>query len=292
MKRIIWSLLLIVSILHAFPLYAETTTVEVIPLKHRTVDQVMPVIQPFVDRQGAINGMNNQLIIRTTPANLRQIKQILQQIDIAPRRLLITVKQNAVRDADGSEAELSGSANLGDSARITVPGSRKDRGGTVELHQGENVARARVFGTRTMENAADTQQLQVLEGNQAFIRMGKSVPIPERTIVRNGQTVTVIEGSTYRDATTGFYVRPRISGDHVTLEVVPQRNTVDAQGRINIQEANTTVSGSLGEWIEVGGVGRSQSQESSGTVYSSSGSESDQRRVLIKVEEINATSGQ
>jgi len=259
---------------------------EIIPLKHRTVEQVLPIIQPFVEKQGAINGMNNQLIIRATPANLSQIKEILNQIDTVQRKLLITVRQSAQRDMEGHEGGISGRFGIGNNARVIVGSTESRNGGSVEVGRGGDVARARLNSTERRDDSANTQQLQVLEGGQAFIRMGTSVPVPERTVVRNGQRVTVIEGTTYRDVTSGFYVRPRIQGNRVTLEISPQHNTVDAQGHINIQQAQTEVSGRLGEWMEVGGINQERSSSESGIAYSTNETGQDQRRILLKVEEL------
>jgi len=279
-------LLLTGMLLTSFTVRAESTVLEVIPLKHRTVEQVLPAIQPFLDRQGAINGVNNQLIIRTTPSNLSQIKEILRQIDTAPRRLMITVKQNAQRETEGAESELSGSMGIGSNARVVVPGSGRERGGVAEIGRGNDTLRGRVFSSKSVGTDSGTQQLQVIEGGQAFISIGKSVPVQERTIVRNGQMVTVIDGTSYRDVTSGFYVRPRLSGDRVTLEIVPQNDTVDAQGRINIQQVNTEVSGRLGEWMELGGIAQSRSGNQSGVVYSTRELGTDQRQIMLKVDEI------
>lgn len=277
---------LIGLLLAPFTVRADSTVLEVIPLKHRTVEQVLPTIQPFLDRQGAINGMNNQLIIRTTPSNLRQIKEILRQIDTSPRRLLITVKQNAQRETESDESEISGSVGMSDNARIIVPGSGRVSGGVAEIGRGNDTLRGRVLRSKSAGSDSGTQQLQVIEGGQAFISVGKSVPVPARTIVRNGQVVTVIDGTSYRDVTSGFYVRPSISGDRVTLDIMPQNNSVDAQGRINIQQVNTVVSGRLGEWIELGGIALSRSGNESGVAYSTHDLGSDQRQILLKVDEI------
>lgn len=285
--RIFFLPVLLISLLLAhFSVRAEPTVLEVIPLKHRTVEQVLPTIQPFLDRQGAINGMNNQLIIRTTPSNLSQIKEILRQIDTSPRQLMITVKQSAQRETDADETELSGSVGLGDNARVIVPGSGRVSGGVAEIGRGNDELRGRVFSRKSVGSDSGTQQLRVIEGGQAFISVGKSVPVQERTIVRNGQVVTVVDGTSYRDVTSGFYVRPRISGDRVTLEIVPQNNTVDEHGRINVQQVNTVVSGRLGEWMELGGINQSRSGSQSGTVYSSQEQGSDQRQIMLKVDEI------
>jgi len=89
----------------------DQTILEVIPLKHRTTDEIIPLIHPFLDRQGALSGMRSQLIIRTTPDNLQEIKQLLNEIDTAPRRLIITVKQEVGRAAARHLLSLSGNVS-------------------------------------------------------------------------------------------------------------------------------------------------------------------------------------
>jgi hypothetical protein len=53
-----------------------------------------------------------------------------------------------------------------------------------------------------------------------------------------------------------------------------------------VQGVVTTVSGRLGEWIEIGGIGREASAEQSALLGRSSTAARDSRRVLIKVEEV------
>lgn len=277
-------LIVFIGAMFASAVHAQTVP-EAIPLKYRSADQVIPLVRPFLDKEGAISGLNNQLIIRTSPANLQQIKDILRKIDTLPRKLMITVRQAGQREAEEKGAEASGSAGAG-GARATVEPKGEQAGGSVEYRRGEDAARARVYGTRAIEKAEDIQRVQVLEGNPAFIRIGTAVPVPERTVVQGGRTVTVIEGTSYKDVTAGFYVLPRVSGDTVTLEISPQRNTVGEAGRINLQQAQITVSGRLGEWLEIGGSGRDGSSEGSGVVYSTAGMGAERRTILLRVEEV------
>lgn len=69
---------------------------------------------------------------------------------------------------------------------------------------------------------------------QLIVRVGQSVPVHERQVRRvviNGQVVEqVVDATQYRDVTTGFYVLPRLSGDRVTLDVSPQRETLSEAG--------------------------------------------------------------
>lgn len=49
---------------------AAQMVLEVIPLRHRTVEEVIPVLQPMMVRDSSLSGTRGQLIVRTTPANL------------------------------------------------------------------------------------------------------------------------------------------------------------------------------------------------------------------------------
>lgn len=284
-------LLLALSGFALAPAADAQTTVEVLPLKYRKSEQVIPVLQPLLGRDSSISGFQNQLVIRATPAELAQLKRVLADIDTAPKRLLITVRQDADMDRDRREAELSGS--IGNSnARIIVPGSGSQGGGNVVLRDGDDRLRGRVVDSQRSSSSSTQQSIQVLEGYSAFIRVGESRPLRSRQVVRtvvNGQIVDrVVEGTDYRDATTGFSVVPRIQGNIVTLDIDPQRETFDEsrRGAVNVQRVVTTVSGRLGEWMDLGGITESRSDAQSTLLGRSSTGSSERRGVQVKVEEL------
>jgi hypothetical protein len=274
--------------------FAQSTALEIITLKNRTAEQLIPVLKPLLDKSGTLSGMQNQLIVRTTAANLADIKRVLETLDAAPRRLIITVRQDATVDRDRTQADVSGRLSTG-GASVSVPGSGV-RGGTVEVQRGDDMLRGRIDSTRSLDADRNTQSLQVLEGSSAFIRAGQSVPVQQPQVVRtivNGRVVDRVNNAVeYRDITSGFYVLPRLAGDRVTLEINPQRDTPARPeqnlppGSVNVQQASTTVSGRLGEWIEVGGVVQGVSNQQTTILGSTRELSSDNRRILLKVEEI------
>ncbi len=280
--------LLLTGALVATAVVAQTT-VEIIPLNYRSSEQVIPVIQPLLGRDSSVSGFQNQLVIRATLTELAEIRRVLASIDKAPRRLLITVRQDADLERDRREAELSGSIG-NDNARVTIPGSGSRSGGNVVLREGDNRLRARIIDSRQVSSDSSTQTLQVLEGASAFIRVGESRPVPTRQVVRtviNGQIVDrVVEGTQYRDAATGFSVRPRLQGEIVTLDINPQRDSFDDRhrGTVNVQQVTTTVSGRIGEWIDLGGIGDARSDERTALLGRSSGRIEDRRSVQVRVE--------
>jgi Bacterial type II and III secretion system protein len=274
------------------PGYPQSGALEIITLRYRTADQVIPVLKPMLDKSGTMSGMQNQLIIRTTASNLAELKKILASIDAMPRRLMITVRQDADLDRERSVAQISGRISSGNTT-LVVPGGA---GGGIEARRGDDVIRGRIDNTRSLESDGNTQTLQVLEGNSAYIRMGQSVAVPQRQVTRaivNGRVVDQVgTGVEYRDVMTGFYVLPRLSGDVVTVEISPQRDTLARpeqnlpRGSVNVQSAATTVSGALGQWLEVGGIVQGASNDQSVLLGSTRTTSSDNRRILIRVDEI------
>lgn len=267
------------------------TVVEVISLQYRSGEQVIPVIRPLLGPDSSVSGFQNQLVIRATPAELAQVRRMLAGIDTAPRRLLITVRQDAAIERDRREAEISGSLG-NDNARIAIPGSGSRSGGNIVLREGGDRLRARVVDTQRSGSSGSTQSIQVLEGRSAFVRIGESRPVRSRQVVRtivNGQVVDrVVEGTEYRDADTGFSVLPRLQGDIVTLDIDPRNDSFDdaRRGTVNVQRLTTTVSGRLGEWIDLGGITDSRNDERAVLLGRSSTRTDARRGVQVKVEEL------
>ena len=255
---------------------------EVIPLRHRTAEELIPIIQPMLPRDASVSGMSGQLVVRTTPANLNEVRRVLASIDVAARRLQITVAQDVASDGSRRGAEISGSVRQGD-ARLIVPGAGPTPRDGVQ---------ARVYDSRSTENVRVLQTVQVLEGRSAHVQTGQSVPLPERRIARSvvgGRVVEqVVEGTEYRNVDTGFYVTPRVSGDRVTLDISSQREAL-ARGRsgtVDVQRATTTISGRLGEWMEVAGSSEERSTERDVLLGRAGGTRAESRSVLLKVDEI------
>lgn len=270
---------------------AQQTVLEVIPLRYRTAPEVIPIIQPLLPAGGSVSGLQGQLVIRTTPSNLEEIKRILERLDTAPRQLLITVRQDGETVRSRSEAEITGSVG-GDHARATIPGSRDTRGGNVVLREGDDHVRLNVQEGSGTQSDRGTQSVRVLEGREAYLNIGQAAPVRERQVQRSvvgGRVVEqVVETTNYRDATSGVYVRPRVTGDRVTVDISAQRESLSAQPHrgVNVQGIVTTVSGRLGEWIEIGGVDSETSARQSALLGRSATASQGSRRVRIKVEEI------
>ena len=215
---------------------------EILPLRHRTVDQVLPALRPLVEPGGTLSGQSGQLFVRASPANLAEIRQALAAIDRPLRRLQISVRFG--------DAGRAASQDLGASGRISNRGTR------VEVHARDD---------RASFNERLDQTIQVLEGGRALILAGNATPLP---------------GGVW-ETNTGFEAVPRIAGERVILDIMPQRESLDRQQRIA-----TTLSARLGEWFEVGGAVSSAARDDRGVVSGRSAGSYEARRVWLKVEEL------
>jgi type II secretory pathway component GspD/PulD (secretin) len=275
----IFKTLLIATIFLA-PMAAQAE-LEIIPLRHRTVDQVLPVLQPLVEPGGVLTGQNNQLIVRTSARNLEEIRRVLASLDTPQRRLMISVRFAANASARDQAIDVRGTVRSGDVTISNRP---------VPSSQTSVTIGARSDAALSSEQV--DQRIQVLEGGRAFIATGESRPIRQGivTVTPSGRTVT--QSTDFQDATTGFEVVPQVSGERVTLEIAPQRETFSGPaGRrgastVQSQRAATTVTARLGEWFEIGGAGESSETTSAGIGSSRAGSTTSARRIWVRVDEV------
>jgi type II secretory pathway component GspD/PulD (secretin) len=254
---------------------------EIIPLRHRTVDQVLPVLRPLLEPGGVLSGQNNQLIVRTSPRNLEEIRRVLASIDSPQRRLMISVRFDANAQARDRSIDARGTVRSGNVTITNQPLPTAQSSVSISARANQSTASERV-----------DQRIQVLDGGHAFISTGESRPIRQGivTVTPSGRTIT--QGTEIQSAQTGFDVVPRVSGTQVFLDIAPQRETFGdsgARGRastVHSQRAATTVSARLGAWFEIGGVAQTASGSTGGIGSSRETSASSGRRIWVRVDEV------
>jgi hypothetical protein len=107
-----------------------------------------------------------------------------------------------------------------------------------------------------------------------------------RQVVVGPGGAVVNETYVYQDVGRGFYAVPRVNGQRVTLDISQQSASQGGYGSINQQRLSTTVSGRLGEWIELGGSGRQASGNQGGALNLSTSEARDSRSIWLMVEEV------
>jgi hypothetical protein len=172
---------------------AAQHALEIIPLRHRTVEQVLPVLRPLLEPGATLTGQRGQLIVRASPDNRAEIRQALAAIDRPQRRLQISVRFD--------DASQHSSQRIDAGARASNRGARLD---------------IRAQDSRGSESERVDQRIQVLEGARARILTGQSTPLP---------------GAVWETG-SGFEAVPRLSGDTVLVDIAPQKESLERQQRM------------------------------------------------------------
>jgi hypothetical protein len=173
---------------------AAQNSLEIIGLRHRTAEQVIPVLKPLVEPGGTLSGQGTQLFVRTSPANLSELRRALESIDRPAKRLQVSV-------------------------RFDDASSRSRRG--IGVREGIQDS------SRSREERVD-QRIQVLDGGRAMIFTGPQKTVTQRQMIQTpagvvSQPVTVVQ-----DMTSGFEVVPRVAGRDVQVEILQRSNTQQA----------------------------------------------------------------
>lgn len=235
--------------------------IELIPLQSQLPQNIIPVIRPLLGADDAINSMNNQLILKVEESQLQEIKKLIRQLDRPAARLLIEVSLEG-----GGQGLQSGYDVKG---RIST--------------QGKSRADVRVKEYRTRNQYDSNQMIHATEGHPALIRYGHIIPYQEYDIEVRGNRLSQRQYTSFRDATSGFYVIPRLNGNRVSLEIQQQRKRYQSDGNMAVQGASTFVSGQLGEWIRLGGVGQSSNRQREGLISRNTRSINEDQQIFVRV---------
>lgn len=175
---------------------------EVIPLKHRRAEQLLPQLILFVESGGEIAGTGNTLFLRASPKNRAEIHALVDTLDTPPRRLMISVRQEGDDSGEAGGADVSGRVILGGGA----PAVRGD---------------ARIYQRERQSRRTVSQQVQTLEGARAAIVSGQSLVLPMRQLTVTPTGVVIAQTIVQQELGTGFSAVPYLNGDRVTLEISP-----------------------------------------------------------------------
>jgi type II secretory pathway component GspD/PulD (secretin) len=250
---------------------------QVIELRYRLADEVIPTLQPLLEPGGVITGMDGMLFVRASAANVEQVRQAVALLDRRPRQLLISVGQGTV--ANVQDADVRGAATIG-SGGVQVGVNRPP--------VGESGVAVRATQTTQRANLHNVSSVRALEGTETYIAIGQSAPVTTTQVAPGWGRPNVVQTTEFRSASTGFYATARLSGDRVTLELAPQQQRFSGlEERRTVETAGLTtrVSGQLGEWIGVGGASESGSSTTSGLLVWGRRSSDSQYTVWVKVEE-------
>ena len=230
-------------------------SITTIQLQNRPAEEIIPIVEPMLGPDDAISGQGFVIVLRSSPATLAQVRNIIETFDIPARILQVSVFQGSGREL--GRLGISGNVQIerGD-ASIDVGDANAgddDTGGSITYSS--DSSSVTVDGISTQKRLRDNpvHQVRVAEGNEAYIDTGEQIPYTFGAgWIAPGRIAGGVE---YLDVVTGFWVLPRIQGKNVSFEVSPFRNsrTKASGGNVEVQSASTTITGRLGDWLLVGG---------------------------------------
>lgn len=203
------------------PLLAATA---LLPLEHRSAEELLPAVQALLDEGETLVAHDNQLLVRASLERINELRGILSQLDVPARQLLISV--------DNGSGRMPG-------YRVLAPAD----------------APARPAPRVITAGPSDLLQIRASEGQPAFLELTRSEP-------RLGFTAG-LDGTPYlldleSESGIGLHLVARLRGDRqVQLDLSARRGTTDPAhpGARDTLLGETRLNGRLGEWISVAGSG-------------------------------------
>lgn len=261
---------LTILLLVAVPGIAQTV-IEVIPVINRPAEAIQPLLQPLLDESDHVIADGSNLLVKTSPERLVQIKAFINQLDSRQQNLMITVLQSSQTSADELNAALKAQVNIQTERRLQSTGA-------IAGH---------VYQTQNANMRENTQTIRTLEGNAAYIKTGDSYPVQNVQLYNGYGYPSVSTNTQFIEASTGFAVVPRLNGDQVTLDVSPWSEQMAGRGQIQSQAAQSSLRVKLGEWVELGGVAHNSQQSSSRVTANVRQTGTREMWILLKVDKVD-----
>ncbi len=263
--KILFALLLSISV-SAF----AQTELRVFTLKHHFAKDLYSVITPLVGEEGTVTGMNNQLIVRATPAQLLEIESVIAAMDVPRVNRKITVVSNRNQQSTYNNTELSGNVNIGN---VTIGNRQRGQGASIDVTRQQN------------QSSQNSQQfIQVVDGQRAFIQVGTLVPFTQDWLLITKRYTQLTRTTDWVEVSTGFAVSPRTIGNQVEVEVTPRITNLRSQQSIDFETLTTVVRVNLGEWINIGQTMQQRDDVSRKILGSQSGNFEDKSNLSIRVD--------
>lgn len=231
-------------------------------LRHALPEQVVPVLNAQLAAGSSVTPYRQELILNVTDGEYRTLTSLLQQLDTAPRSLLISVRKQGQQTQQNEHYGVDG--HIGDGA------VRVQSGNGWQQHSETRVV---VNQGSTRGSSDGSQRVRAVEGMAAYISAGNVIPVRRGSYGQ--RELTPIE--------TGFYANARIVGEEVIVDI-DQHDDRMQQRSIATQSVQTQVRGRIGEWIALGGISEQRGGSDRNYTNYHSGNSSEFADITIKVE--------
>ncbi len=264
------------------PSLVDTKT-EVVQLKYLTATQAQNMSRKMLSPKGdmKINETANNMIVTDLEENITKIRALIDEVDTAPRQVLIEAKILDITSTDLRSLGVTYNFDYQPAGVDALAGGLFDRKtGFAEtlstsvalpsqssLSTGQITLNALTLKGFTLDATIDalvrdgkahllaSPSIAVISGQEARIVIGERFPYKERTQTTSGTTET----TKFVDIGTSLKVNPQINDDgYITMSLHPEVSSLtealDAGPRVATREADTTVRVKEGETLVIGGL--------------------------------------
>ena len=262
------SLLFVILSLFTSLLLAEEK-IETIQLNHRLASEIVVEVHSFLPKGATARAFNDYIILQASPSVLKEIKQLINQLDTPLQRLKVTVLK--------TDQQLSKQKELGLGADLSVTNEGISGGASINT-----------WSTNTTRNKDQQYQAQGIAGNPILISLGQDIPQQRQDVLILANGGVVVQSSTdYISINSGFQAIARILPNHqVIVDIHPRFSQLSKRNGV-IESSNiiTTISGPVGTWIELGHIDNENNIEKQDTTSYRSHRHL-QQTIYLKVEQL------
>jgi hypothetical protein len=258
----------LLGVLATSPLAAAQPVLEVYET-YWPADKLLPVIKAELRPTDTIQVFRNKLVIRAERDTHDRITELLAAVDRAPRNVLISIRQGegVQNHADALRGDVTIST---DQARHRVEAGKNEEG-QVRIYQGSSLSgevHTRVVHHNSISTRNDraTQQVRVLEGEEARISLGEDTAQTHTSVGING----VSTATTYQSTGQFLYVTPQVTpkGIRLTVSSRSSRQSDTQADQVDTQALETVILAEEGFWTPIGGTGQDTSSDDGSITWS------------------------
>lgn len=209
MKRML-TFIVVTLILSTPVCFASAMEVEIFKLKYRSADELLPLVMVALSENGSasVDKRTNSIVVKATPANMRLVRKVIAEQDLAPVNVTITVYEVGKNELSELGIDVDWKVQNGNLKAGNISGGRD--GSYLSVTGGKTTHTSKTTSSR---------KIKVLSGSRAKIISGRKMAVAGS---KYGAGVTHVQ--------TGLFVSPLVMGDRVRLKVTPMLTLYCAKG--------------------------------------------------------------
>lgn len=210
--------------------------VKILTLQHRPAEDLLQPIRELLDEGEKAQAAGNHLVLIADGESLTAAIKLAELLDQPLTAFVIRVKQEERSQLTGQQLGATTTYSTRDQLTGAV---------TVQKQLGNS-------------NKTNVQLLRVLEGEVAWIEIGRDIPYTSEWAATTGETTGYAERVEYKTIATGFWVRPQQAvSDKVLVDIEPQISSMQqyAQqrpGEVHFSRLRTRIQIPSGTWYPLG----------------------------------------